>query len=476
MQSPTTRKIAHNTIVQIVGKIISTALGLLALGMMTRYLGQEKFGWYITAISFLQFAGIIIDFGLIPVTAQMLSEPNTDKTKLIQNLLGFRLLTATVCFVLVPGIALFFPYPPEVKAAIALSAISFIGISLNQILTGFYQTELKMHISALADLVGRIVLVVGMWLLIYKQASFLPIIILIVISNLSQTAYLWAQAIDLTKIGFKFDWLEWKKIITKMWPIAISIIFNVVYLRGDVILLSIYKSQNEVGLYGSAYRVLDIISQLGMLMMGVMLPLMAAAWSRGLREEFTKWYQQSFDMLMFFAIPVTAGTVLLSEKIMMLVGGTEFSSASIILQLLSLAVFGVYLGAVFGHTAVALNKQKQTMWIYLSDAILTLIGYILFIPRYGATGAAWMSVFSELYAGILLFITISHFSKVKLRLNNFAKIILSSFIMSIVILQIKNYPLFTIVPIGVIIYATILITTKGISLSTIKEIISIKKV
>jgi O-antigen/teichoic acid export membrane protein len=129
MQPITTRKIAHNTIVQIIGKIISTALGLLALGMMTRYLGQEKFGWYITAISFLQFAGIIIDFGLIPVTAQMLSEPNADKTKLIQNLFGFRLLTATVCFVLAPGIALFFPYPPEVKAAIALSAISFIDES-----------------------------------------------------------------------------------------------------------------------------------------------------------------------------------------------------------------------------------------------------------------------------------------------------------------------------------------------------------
>ncbi len=476
MQPITTRKIAHNTIVQIIGKVISTALGLLALGMMTRYLGQEKFGWYITAISFLQFAGIIIDFGLIPVTAQMLSEPNTDKTKLIKNLFGFRLLTATVCFVLAPGIALFFPYPPEVKAAIALSAISFIGISLNQILTGFYQTELKMHISALADLVGRVVLVVGMWLLIYKQASFLPIIILIVLSNLAQTAYLWIRAIDLTKIGFQFDWIEWKKIITRMWPIAISIIFNVVYLRGDVILLSIYKSQNEVGLYGSAYRVLDIISQLGMLMMGVMLPLMAAAWSRGLKDEFTKWYQQSFDMLMFFAIPTTVGIILLSEKIMMLVGGAEFSSAGVILQLLSLAVFGVYLGAVFGHTAVALNKQKQTMWIYLSDAVLTLIGYLLFIPRYGATGAAWMSVFSELYAGILLFITISYFSKVKLRLNTFIKIILSSFIMSIVVLQIKNYPLFIIVPIGMITYAAIIVTTKGISLSTIKEIVSIKKV
>src|SRR3989338_1779513 len=91
-----TRVIAHNTIIQIIGKIISVALGLLALGMMTRYLGQEQFGWYITVISFLTFAGILTDFGLIPVSAQMLSEPKHDKTKLFRNLIGFRLAAAII--------------------------------------------------------------------------------------------------------------------------------------------------------------------------------------------------------------------------------------------------------------------------------------------------------------------------------------------------------------------------------------------
>ena len=49
----TTRNIAHNTAYQLAGKILSTFLGVLALGMMTRYLGTEKFGWYVTTISFL---------------------------------------------------------------------------------------------------------------------------------------------------------------------------------------------------------------------------------------------------------------------------------------------------------------------------------------------------------------------------------------------------------------------------------------
>ncbi len=92
----TTQKIAHNTIIQIVGKVISTALGLLALGMMTRYLGTEHFGWYITTISFLGFAGVLIDFGMVPVTAQMMSEPKHNKVELFKNLIGFLMLPGPI--------------------------------------------------------------------------------------------------------------------------------------------------------------------------------------------------------------------------------------------------------------------------------------------------------------------------------------------------------------------------------------------
>lgn len=469
-----TRKIAHNTIIQIVGKIFSTALGLLALGLMTRYLGQEKFGWYVTTVSFLQFIGILVDFGLIPVTAQMLSEPEHDKPRLIKNLLGFRLATAVVAFGIAPLIALLFPYPPEVKIAIAFSTISFLAIALNQILTGFYQTELKMHVTVAAELIGRVVLVVGIWLLVYQQASFLPMMALIMISNVTQVAALWWQARRLAQLRFSFDLSIWKKIIIKMWPIAISIIFNVVYLRGDVLLLSLWRPQAEVGLYGGAYRVLDILTQLGMLMMGVMLPLMAAAWARDQKDEFAKRYQQSFDMLMLFGVPMTVGACLLSEKIMRLIGGEKFVPAGSYLTLLSLAVFGVYLGSVFGHTAVALGKQRQTIWIYLSCAIITLSGYLIFIPTHGATGAAWMSMFSELYVGFLLFYTVRKHSGVALEFKTFGKILLASAVMGASILLFQTLPVIFIIVLGMGIYGAVLIFTKAVSIETVREIVSLK--
>jgi len=470
----TTRAIAHNTIVQIIGKIISTLLGLAAIFMMTRYLGQEKFGWYITATSFLQFFAILIDFGLIPVTSQMLSEPQYDKNILLKNLLGFRFVTALILFAS-PLVALFFPYPAEVKMAIAISAISFFCVCINQIFIGFYQNRLQMHINTIGEVAGRVALVVGIWLLIRSNSAFLPIMGAIVVASIVYSAILWTTARKRAKIGFAYNSEIWRAIATKMWPIAISIIFNTVYLRGDTILLSLFKSQSEVGLYGSAYRVLDIYTQVAMLIMGLMLPIMAYYWSRGLKEEFKKYYQQSFDIIILIAIPILFFTVLFGKQIMTFVAGPEFINAGIPLQILSIAVFGVYLGGVFGHTAVSINCQIQAMWIYISNAVITLAGYLIFIPIYGMYGAAGMTVFSEIYAGIGLFLIVRYYSQTKLQYKTLAKIVLSGLIMALSVWPLRSSGLLLPIIVAPLIYAISIIALGVISKETIQQVVSIRQ-
>lgn len=470
----TTRAIAHNTLIQITGKILSTLLGLIAIGLMGRYLTTEKFGWYITTITFLQFVGIIIDFGLIPVTAQMMSEPQFDKQKLFKNLLGFRLLTAIIFLGLAPLAAWFFPYELEIKKAIALSTISFLAIALNQIFTGFYQTRLKMHVQVIGENISRIVLIVCLWLLIIKQASFLPIMGALILSNVTYTMVMWFGASREIRVGFAYSKEIWFSILKKSWPIAISIIFNVIYLRGDIILLSLFRSQVEVGIYGAAYRVIDILGQTAMMVMGVILPLLAFTWSRNLKDEFRLRYQQAFDTLMFIAAPLAVGTLILSRPLISFIFSDKYLPAAGALQILIIAVFGVYLGAVFGHTAVAVNRQKQTMWIYISDAILTLIGYLIFIPKYGMYGAAWMTVFSEFYAGVLLWLALRHYTQEKLRLKTFGKIILSCFLMSAVLLTLQQLHVILLVIIAAAVYGVSVFLTRAVSKETMKEIMKLK--
>ena len=471
----TTRKIAHNTASQLIGKIVSTTLGLVAIGMMTRYLGQEQFGWYVTTLAFLQFIAILVDFGLIPVTAQMMGEKKIEETKLLQNLLGYRFVTAIVFLGIAPFIALLFPYPAEVKLAITFTTVNMLAVAMNQIFTGYYQAKLTMHIQAIGEVVGRIVLVGGLALMMWMQKGFIPIMIVLTISSVAYTCVMWWYATKQSKPTFAFDMNVWKAITLKMWPIAISIIFNVMYLKGDTIILSLYHDQVTVGMYGAAYRVIDILAQMAMMIMGIMLPLLAFQWTQKSKKTFQHFYQQSFDIMMLLALPLVVGGILLATPIMTLVAGEDFASSGPILAVLLIGIFGLYVGAIFGHLAVAINKQKQTMWIYISNAIITVIGYFLLIPTYGMWGAAGMTLFSEFYAGIMLFFTVRHYIRMKLNMTAFAKIAFSAIVMGAVISLFKHLHVLLLIPLGGAVYIAFLVGFGAMSRETVQEILRVNK-
>lgn len=462
------QSIAKNTAVQIIGKAASTLLGLAAVAIMTRHLGVEKFGWYATATGFLQFFGIISDFGFTIITAKMLAEPNFDQQKLLNNLFTWRFLTAFVFQALAPIIFLFFPYPPEIKIAVAITSLSFFAISLNNIFIGYCQAKLQMFAQMSGEVLGRITLVLGLLFTTIINRGFIFTMGVITFASITYTFYLWIKG---PKIQFAIDRNISREIFKRIWPTAITVILNAFYLQGDRVILPLYVSQTEVGLYGAAYRIIDLAAQVTAMLMGIMMPLVAFAWSRNLTDEFKTRIQNSFDLVLIVLMPIMAGIAVLAKPIIILIAGAEFAASANILRLLSLAIFGLALGNVFGYIALAINRQKQAIWIYLTTATFTTAAYFYFIPRYGIWGAAGASIFSEIFAGLGLLVLAGHYGKFFPKIFTALKILLASAIMGLIIYKIQPMNIFVSILVGVGIYGLLVILLKIISKQTMLEIL-----
>ena len=424
------RQIAHNTAIQIIAKMISTILGLIAVALMTRTLGVEKFGWYITATGFLQFIGILSDLGFTAATSSLLSRPEHDKKELLNNLFTWRFLTAFLSQGLAVVAILFFPYPPEIKYAVAICAISFFGVSLNQIFIAYNQTKMSLWIPSLAEIIGRIILVIGIILVSLKGNNFLPIMWVITISSFAGTIYMWFKMPDLKFIITKKLIIP---IFQHIWPLSIAVGFNSFYLFGDRVILPLYVSQSQVGLYGAAYRVLDIIIQISAMIMGLLMPLSAYNWSRNKITEFKNTVQISFDIMALILFPMIAGILALSTPTMRFIAGDNFTASGNILSVLIFAIIGTFLSSTFGHLILAMGYQKKSMWVYAITAIFGITGYFIFIPKYGIWGAAGVAVFTEILAGIILGIITIYYAKYIPKVKALFKIILSSILMGIII-------------------------------------------
>lgn len=467
----TIKKIALNTTFQITGKAISTILGVAAVMVMTRHLGVEKFGWYTTAVGFLQFVGLLSDFGFTVTTANMLSEPSFDKKKLFNTLFTWRLLTAFIFNGISPIIILLFPYPPQVKWAVTIAAVSFFFLAVNQSFIGYYQAKIKTNFIAIGEILGRIILLLGVVLAFYLNWNFLIVMVIVAIGSTTNCLYLWYKS---ESIELSLDKDISRAIYKKIWPNATAVIFNSFYLQGDRVILPLFVSQTSVGLYGAAYRVLDIVIQIATLIMGIMLPLITFSWTRKKMEEYKNHYHLAINLIALLLFPILAGIIIKADSIMNFVASDKFSGSGDILKYLSASIFGLIFGVSFGYIALAINRQRQALWVYGSAAILSIIGYFIFIPRFGVWGAVGVTIFSEIYVGLFLMFLVIKTTKILPNFYTIIKIILASFIMGILLIKIPTNSLAITTLLGIIIYSFLVITLRIISLQTIKEIISKK--
>ena len=402
-------KVAYNAIVQAVSKFIATILGLVAIAMITRYLGQTGFGQYTTIITFISFFAVIADLGLTLVTVQMISKPKANLDKILGNLLALRLVSAIILLGVAPIIALFFPYSWEIKVGIFITSFAFLFTALGQILVGLFQKNLRMDKASIAEIVGRALLVIGFFIVIKNNYGLTGILTVTVFSNAISFLLQYLFALPFLKIKLQFDFAFWIEIVKKSWPLATTIILNLIYLRTDTLLLSVIPRESqigilaEVGIYGAAYKVIDVLITLPFMFAGIILPILTARWAAKNKAGFALVMQKSFDAMMIIALPLVIGTQFVADQIMVAVAGSDFIVAGKILKLLIIACGAIFFGNIFAHAVIAIDRQKNIIGAYIFTAVTSVVGYLIFIPLFTFYGAAWVTIYSEVVISLASF-------------------------------------------------------------------------
>jgi len=473
-------KIAYNTIVQVLSKIIATVLGLASVIIMARSLGVAGFGEYTTIITFLSFFGISIDFGLTLVTSWMISQPNVDEKKVLANLFTLRFFSALIFLGISPFVVLFFPYSNLVKLGVGVAFLSFFFISLSQILVGFFQTKLRMDKVSIAEVIGRIILLIGIIISVKLHLGLIAFMIAIVISSAVSFFIQFFFANKLTPIRFSFDFSLWRKIIKKSWPFALTIVFNLLYLKMDIFILSLIKGKEVVGVYGATYKVVEVLTMLPFMFSGIILPILTANWAKNNKVFFNRVLQKSFDLILILIVPLIVGTQFLANAIMTTVMGDEFYSSGGILRILIIAVGLVFVSCLFSHVIIAVDKQKQVIGAYFFTAITATVGYLVFIPKFSYFGAAAVTIYSELAITLFMMYYLMKFIKFLPTLRILPKVLFSSFIMGGILYLIPNYcygnawGLIVVLMLSCVSYFVSLYLVKGISKNDLYNLLNRK--
>jgi len=468
--SSTPRKIAFNVVIASISKVLNTALALVGLMMITRYLGPEKFGLYITALAFSGLFNSIGDWGIYQTTTRKISRPKADEKAIIGNVMALRLAVSGSLALLIPIFIYFLPYSFELKVALILVLLGYIFYSFYQVLIGLFQKRLIMYQITLVELLGKIIQVGIVFLTIKLDLGFKFIVMGITISMATNFIIVYLLARKHLKFQLDFNTKRWKKFLKESWPIGLSVIVTFIYFRADSILLKTLRGNADVGIYGAAYKVLENITFFPGMIIGLLMPMMSYYIFKD-RKKFQEIVNENFKLFIILIIPLIVIVLFLAEDIIQIIAGSEFMASATVLRIVVFALAFIFFGMLFGNILVAANLQKKQLIALIICATFNVTANLLLIPHYSYLATSYVSVATEFLVVVLSAFIVYKNLHFLPKMSKFPLVLLAGAIMSLYYFLFANLPFIFLLLSGPLLYFAILVILKVITKEEIKTLI-----
>lgn len=411
------KKIASNTLAQVISKALTAGISIFLIGILTKYLPIELYGSYNKVYNYLGIFAFLADLWLYAITIREISAKKESAEKIIWNVLTLRTFMGLVIWGLALFIALFLPWYND---SLTLGAICIIGaftlVSLiNSSILALMQSQMKMEFSLISIVSGKILNLLGVMLfLMYifvdtsqSALAFLSVFMIafVGISLTTLMNYLYARKI--IPIRYRFDTRYIKHIFKISLPYGIALFLSVVYFKVDVILLSLLetpeKADISIALYSLPMKIVEVLMVLWGFYLNSILPSLTEKFSEKKYSEISHMLSISLKILVSFALLIFIMGNLFSRELIMLFATGEYlepsshtySSVDVLSLVVGVLLFH-FISLAFIYILIASNRQKLLLWINFAITLVNIIWNFILIPHYSFMWAAFTTLVSQI--------------------------------------------------------------------------------
>lgn len=415
LKSDTAKKVASNTIYQLLGKVITMSVTILVTVIVTRRFGREGYGWFNIMQTFPALFYIVVDFGLNAIATRELSVDWSKAQKIFGNVLFLRLALAVV-LILASGFSLaFFPYESLLKFGTRLSLLLILTQGLFATTNIIFQTKLRYDLSAIGLVCGSVVILIFSLIFTYIKPSILLVSFGYVAGGL--VTFL-ICAFFIKKLGvipkLSFDSNIIRFLLLQSLPLGLMFIFSQINFKADSILLSVLplplkfglSNTETVGVYGLPYKIFEVSLVIPTFFMNSIFPIFVRHMVEG-KEKFWQTFKKSTLVLFSTGLAVGIFGYFLAPLAVEILGGEEFNQSVAILRILLGGVFIFYLTQPISWLIVTLGKQSYLPGIYLISSIVNVLANILLIPRFSFYASSVLTWACE----IIILVMLAYFAR-----------------------------------------------------------------
>ncbi|MBU0614624.1 MAG: flippase [Nanoarchaeota archaeon] len=439
------KRAVKSSILILLMTIISSFFSYFIRVMMARKLSPAEFGLFYSVFTFVLFFLFFRDLGIGAALAKYLPEFNIKKRyndikTAIFSVFLFQTISSiifsAVFFFLADSLAIhYFKNPASslmLKILIFYVIFSVFFINQKNILFGFQSMTWFSVSEPLKSFIVFIFLILffNMGLNIYAPVLSY-VLVCIVLSLLLLVPTLKTFHFKKYKI-LKF-WPTTSKIFSFGLPVMLTSIGGTVIGYTDTLMLTGFRSLEEVGIYNVVLPSAIIILTLGSTAARILLPMTSELWALKDKKRLTEGLRLLHRYSFVVTIPFVMAIFSYSSFFINLFFGEEYVSGALALQIILIGVLFYVVATVNNNIISGIGKPKTVTYIIFIAAFANVLLNLIFIPIYGINGAAVATSFSYLLVLILSTIKVSKYIELNYPFFEWAKLMFSGIVFLLVV-------------------------------------------
>ena len=167
-------------------------------------------------------------------------------------------------------------------------------------------------------------------------------------------------------------------------------------------MLGYLQPYEQVARYQAAAKLLEASQFVVRPLTLILLPVCAALASRQQWGDLRRLMHKMFAGMAVLGVAAWGFVALLALPIIRIVYTATYDDSAEVLRVLYLSVPGLYTATVAMLLASSTMREKRAVFIMALGVALNVALNLVAIPRYGALGAAWVTVVSQTFVGVWL--------------------------------------------------------------------------
>jgi len=380
-----------------IGNFGSLALGFISTLYLARVLGQAAFGKFSYAQTLAIYGALLVDLGLNVYGNRSVANSPKHAGRYLINIGSVQVFTGILLIIVVATVVHTFNLwsDSELQAIVVNSFVWVLPFALN--IEWFFLGLQRMKVVATGRLIQQSMVIVIAYLLVKDPGQVVYAPFARVAGGIASALWLLFQLPKEIFQNVRIHLLEATSYLRSSKWFWFSAFLIQVYNGIDIVILQLFRTASEVGLYSASFRLIGLfVAAISVLNMA-MFPMLAAEYGKNevMFGKLLKLHLLSALGIAFLLLVVALPTVSLLVNISY---GSQYLGSVSFLRILIIAASVLTLNGAISQPLLASGHEAAVFKQILLTALLNVVLNLILIPHFGAYGAALTYLISVIFA------------------------------------------------------------------------------